>query len=232
MRKVTVKEIQKSASLGERIAYLRTSKGLKQEDIATKLIKDRTLINRFESGDRAPDIQTIIELAKLFDVSTDYLLGLNDIESSNINNIEINKLTGLSNKAIGNLTKLNEDSKNNAYYSSRQRIINALLEALNGSSDLISAISSFSVTPSQDNEFYINYKKEKDKRNYENLKDLHYDTDYNIPLWKLLREIESFVNPIKRSKETADSYEEYLKCMEAFVMGFTGAIDQNKSGDN
>ncbi|MGI6635841.1 MAG: helix-turn-helix domain-containing protein [Christensenellales bacterium] len=48
---------------------------INQEELADKIGVDRTKISNLENG-RPPDRDTIVALAKYFDVSTDYLLGL------------------------------------------------------------------------------------------------------------------------------------------------------------
>lgn len=59
----------------ERLKKLRTSKNLTQEQIARKLRIARASYTRYETGEREPSFETIIELSELFNVSIDYLLG-------------------------------------------------------------------------------------------------------------------------------------------------------------
>lgn len=107
MKYVTKPErLQQGAEIGERISYLRRNQLMSQEDLAEKLGRKRTEVTMFETGARSIDANTIKEIAKIFNVSTDYLLGTTDFESSDINEIGINELTGLSLKAIKNLSRL------------------------------------------------------------------------------------------------------------------------------
>lgn len=63
----------------ERLKEARKNKGLKQREVASYLgIRDRSYQN-YEGGDREPEYKTLIALADLFDVTTDYLLGRTDI---------------------------------------------------------------------------------------------------------------------------------------------------------
>ncbi len=59
----------------ERLIIARENKGLTQEEVAKKLGVHRTTYNRYETGLRTPDLDTIAKLARIFDVTTDFLLG-------------------------------------------------------------------------------------------------------------------------------------------------------------
>lgn len=62
----------------ERLKDLRNEKGLTQNQLAKELGLSHTAICRWESGLRMPTAQAIILIAKYFEVSADYLLGLED----------------------------------------------------------------------------------------------------------------------------------------------------------
>ena len=62
----------------ERIKYLRTEKGLSQEDLAKELGVSNAIISRWENGLREPSMSSLIALAKFFHVSIDYIVGLTD----------------------------------------------------------------------------------------------------------------------------------------------------------
>ena len=62
--------------VAEKIKFLREQKGLTQSDLAKKLNITRSSVNAWEMGISVPSTQCIIELASLFSVSTDYLLGV------------------------------------------------------------------------------------------------------------------------------------------------------------
>ena len=70
--------------LGERIATLRKSKGISQEELADVLFTSRQAISKWERGESDPDIDRLKDLAIYFNVSIDYLLGY-DVESSSVN---------------------------------------------------------------------------------------------------------------------------------------------------
>ncbi len=66
----------------DRIKLLRESAGLTQAELAKRLGLSRSSVNSWEMGLTIPSTQYIVELAKKFDVSSDYLLGIE--ETSNI----------------------------------------------------------------------------------------------------------------------------------------------------
>lgn len=60
--------------LADKILTLRKGSGWSQEELAEKLNVSRQSISKWESAASIPDINKILELAKVFGVSTDYLL--------------------------------------------------------------------------------------------------------------------------------------------------------------
>ena len=64
------------AKFKDRLKELRIEKELSQSKLAEKLGVDFRTISNWENGVRKPDIDTLVKIARFFDVSTDYLLGL------------------------------------------------------------------------------------------------------------------------------------------------------------
>ena len=62
--------------LSEMIKSLREDAGFSQSQLAKKLDVTRSSVNAWEMGLSTPTTHYIVELAKLFHVSTDYILGL------------------------------------------------------------------------------------------------------------------------------------------------------------
>lgn len=62
----------------ERIKELRLSQGQRQADIAKAMNVTTSTVTRWETAVQEPDYSTLIKLAKFFNVSTDYILGLED----------------------------------------------------------------------------------------------------------------------------------------------------------
>ena len=65
---------------GERLDELRRDKGLTQDQLGAILNVSGKTISHYENDLAAPKINTLIKMAELFDISADYLLGLNNDE--------------------------------------------------------------------------------------------------------------------------------------------------------
>ena len=60
--------------LADKIIELRKKNGWSQEELAEKLGVSRQAVSKWEGAQSVPDIQRILEMSRLFGVSTDYLL--------------------------------------------------------------------------------------------------------------------------------------------------------------
>lgn len=69
------------------IKSLRTSCNMTQADLAKKLNITRSSVNAWEMGISVPSTTYIVELAQLFHVSTDYILGLKQNVSIDISSL-------------------------------------------------------------------------------------------------------------------------------------------------
>ena len=61
-------------NVSEKIRTLRKSKGMSQEELAGQVNISRQAVSRWENGTALPDADNIVQLSKLFGVTTDYLL--------------------------------------------------------------------------------------------------------------------------------------------------------------
>ena len=61
-------------NLGDKIHQLRKVNGMSQEELAIQLTISRQAISKWELGESVPDTENVLQLSKLFGVSTDYLL--------------------------------------------------------------------------------------------------------------------------------------------------------------
>ena len=60
--------------LADKIIDERKRLGLSQEELAEKLSVSRQAVSKWESAQSTPDLQRVLQMAELFEVSTDYLL--------------------------------------------------------------------------------------------------------------------------------------------------------------
>ena len=61
-----------------RLKELRETQRLNQLGLAMKLNVSQSTISAYEVGDRTPDLETLITIAKMFNISIDYLVGLTE----------------------------------------------------------------------------------------------------------------------------------------------------------
>ena len=66
--------------ISERIRALRDKASISQSELAKRLSVTRASVNAWESGLSAPTAYYIVEMAKLFHVSADYLLEIDSAE--------------------------------------------------------------------------------------------------------------------------------------------------------
>ena len=60
--------------LADKLFELRKEKGWSQEKLAEQINVSRQSISKWESGQALPELEKIVELSKIFQVTTDYLL--------------------------------------------------------------------------------------------------------------------------------------------------------------
>ena len=65
-------------NFGERLKELRLEKGLTQKQLANEIGNTQSAIVYWESNKQEPTISTLKKLCRFFNVSADYLLGLED----------------------------------------------------------------------------------------------------------------------------------------------------------
>ena len=89
----------------ERIKVLREARGWTQAELARRLSITRNGVNSWEQGLSMPSPACLVDLAKLFSVSTDYLLGVERLETVNV--------TGLNEEDIALLAQLADRLRGN-----------------------------------------------------------------------------------------------------------------------
>ncbi len=63
-------------TIGEIIKSLRIEKGMTQTQLASLLFTSQDTVSLWERGKSLPDVSAVINMTKIFNVSADYLLGL------------------------------------------------------------------------------------------------------------------------------------------------------------
>lgn len=61
-------------TFADKILALRKNNGMTQEELAEKLNVSRQAISRWEMGTAQPDVENVLQISKLFSVTTDYLI--------------------------------------------------------------------------------------------------------------------------------------------------------------
>ncbi len=97
--------------LAERLCVCLDNKGWKAIDLAKEAKISKSSVSTYMSGDQCPSISLIVKLAEALKVSTDFLLGLSDLESPKEDLKTVYKLTGLSDEAIIALKEIYDMSK-------------------------------------------------------------------------------------------------------------------------
>lgn len=68
-------------TFSERLVELRNEKGLSQAELSNELGVSKNSIYNYENEKHVPDANTVIKFARFFNVTTDYLLGLEDVRT-------------------------------------------------------------------------------------------------------------------------------------------------------
>lgn len=97
---------------GERISALRKKQGLKQVELAKKLNVSRQIISYYETGARLPNTEDIAALAEILNTTTDYLIGLTKVVSTDVDLKAICEYTGLNEHSVCKLHDLSQEKDN------------------------------------------------------------------------------------------------------------------------
>lgn len=89
--------------LGTKIRQLRTQRNMSQITLAQQLRVSKSVISSYENSVHLPPYDVLIQLAQIFSVSTDYLLGTATHKSINVD--------GLSDTQIEAITMIVEELK-------------------------------------------------------------------------------------------------------------------------
>lgn len=79
--------------LGERLKQLRDEFGFDQKEMGRKLNITSSAYGYYEQGRNEPPLETLVKIAEIFNVTTDYLLGRSDIRENPVYYTLSDKLT-------------------------------------------------------------------------------------------------------------------------------------------
>lgn len=88
-------------NMGEKLKSLRLEKRLTQKQVADMIGLAISAVSSYESSSRYPSYDVLVKLARIFHVSTDYLLGMTDkrnIDVTGLHDDEIELISQLEDK--------------------------------------------------------------------------------------------------------------------------------------
>lgn len=91
-------------NFGKRLKKLRLQNNLSQAQLADRLVLTKSVISAYENSVRMPSYEVLISISRIFNVTTDYLLGVE-------NKITLD-LSGLTVDEIASIKKLIKAIKN------------------------------------------------------------------------------------------------------------------------
>ena len=97
-----------------RLRELMKERGTNQTKLSAQILEEqgqvmqRQTISQYMNGQSKPDTERLTLLCRALDISADYLLGLSEVQSFNVDIKAVCKYTGLSEKAVKAIVDLNE----------------------------------------------------------------------------------------------------------------------------
>ncbi len=73
---------------GNKLKELRLKEGLTQKQLAERIHVTKSVISYYELQERYPSPETLVKLAKVFHVTTDFLLGLENQQTLNVSELD------------------------------------------------------------------------------------------------------------------------------------------------
>ena len=87
--------------MGERIRQLRCQRNLSQIELARQLGVSKSVVSSYENNVHFPPYDVLLKIARLFNVSTDYLLNASRDQAINVDGLtdtQINAITAIVNE--------------------------------------------------------------------------------------------------------------------------------------
>ena len=79
-------------NMGDKLKSLRIEKKLTQKQVADRIGLAISAVSSYESGSRYPYYDVLVKLARMFHVSTDYLLGITDKRNIDVTGLNDNEI--------------------------------------------------------------------------------------------------------------------------------------------
>lgn len=83
--------------MGEKLRKLRKEKHLSQAQVAKRLHLSPSAISSYENFSKLPSLEVLIQLAMFYNVTTDYLLGLDNKKFVNVDRLNNNQILIVNN---------------------------------------------------------------------------------------------------------------------------------------
>lgn len=88
-----------------KLYQLRKQKGLSQEELANRLNVSRQTISKWEVGDSTPDMEKLISISDLFEISLDELVMDKKPKTSNERSVKLESIDEIKQKVLTNDNK-------------------------------------------------------------------------------------------------------------------------------
>lgn len=95
--------------VGAKIKQLRTQRGISQIALAQQLGVSKSVISSYENSIHLPPYDILIQLARIFGVSTDYLLGASSNRSINADGLSDTQIEAIS-RIVSELKAINKSA--------------------------------------------------------------------------------------------------------------------------
>ena len=104
-------------TFGDRLRDLRNISGISQKVLCNDLGISKAALSYYENGQRVPDIDILLNIAKRFNVSADYLLGRTSVKTTDIDLKAVCEYIGLSENAVTKIrSAISKDVKSSVLY--------------------------------------------------------------------------------------------------------------------
>lgn len=74
-------------TMGKRLKKLRTGRRMTQQQLVSQIGLAPSAISSYESGSRYPSYEVLIKYSRIFHVTTDYILGIDDLDTIDVSGL-------------------------------------------------------------------------------------------------------------------------------------------------